>query len=342
MNAAAGLLLLPLALARAVVDRAEGEAEVGGRLGLEAVLLAAGLAAGQLLLRVLSAPSGQRPRLPLRTLPVAEWPAAWGACLENAWQGAGAWPWVLAAAAGAGVALLSLPAHRPLRRGALLRAAALCLAALAYALATGTLRWVADNAFHWRYLAPSAVLVHLAAVSLLAEPLARRAGAWAVAAAVALVPLAALAAAGAPSLERVRADLGAVAGPSAVAGVAAGGGGVTARRSADVLGAGCLLVTGDYWSVWPAVFHAAMDARGRGEPPRVYGLVFRANPTVPRWARLPRASLRVCRLRGEEAAAERALRDFDLWPVRLLEVRGTVDVVAPVAAGKGVGGAGPP
>jgi hypothetical protein len=300
------------------VDRLEGEpaAEVRGRLAVEAALLATGLVAGQALLRLQPVLSGQRLRLPLRTLAVAEWPAAWAACLGNAWRGAGAWPWVLGALAGSGLALLALPSSRPLLRGALLRAAALCLAALAYALATGTLRWVADNAFHPRYLAPSAVLVHLAAVSLLAEPLARRAGAWAVAAAVALVPALALAVSGSPSPGRVRADLDVVAG----------------RHTADVRGAGCTLITGDYWSVWPAVFHAALEAHARGEPARTYGLAFRSNPTLPRWAGLPREALRICRVRGEEAEAERSLRGFHLWPVRLLERRATLDVLAPAPA----------
>ncbi len=318
VNAAAGLVLLPLALARAGVDRLEGErgAEVRSRLRVEVALLAAGLAAGQALLRLEPVLTGHRLRLPLRSLPAAEWPAAWSACLGNAWRASGAWPWALAAAAGAGLALLALPAHRPLLRGALLRAAALCLAALAYALATGTLRWVADNGFHWRYLAPSAVLVHLAAVSLLAEPLARRTGAWAVAGAVAIVPALALAVSGPPSPARVRADLDALAG----------------AHTAEVLGAGCTLVTGDYWSVWPAVFHAELVARTRGEPARVYGLAFRSNPTVPRWAGLPRRALRICRVRGEEAEAERSLRGFHLWPVQVVERRGTVDVLAPLAA----------
>ncbi len=329
VNAAAGLLLLPLALARAAVDRLEGEPapEVRRRLTVEAALLAAGLAAGQALLHLGPLLSGTRPHQTLGTLPPAEWPAAWAALFGNAWRASGPWPWALAALAGAGLLLLSLPAHRPLRRGALLRAAALCLAALAYALATGTLRWVADNSFHWRYLAPSEVLVHLAAVSLVAEPLARRTGTRAVAAAVALVPLAALSVSGPPSLAQVRADLGAAAGMHALGG-RPGEAGVTARRAADVLGAACVLVTGDYWSVWPAVYHAALDAHDRGEPaPAVYGLSFRSSPTAPAWTERPREALRICRVRGEETEAERQLRGFHLWPARVIERRPTVDVL---------------
>jgi hypothetical protein len=102
-----------------------------------------------------------------------------------------------------------------------------------------------------------------------------------------------------------------------------------------VRAARCQLVAGDYWSVWPAVFHAALAAHARGEEARVWGVSHRSNPTVPRWATLPREALRVCTPRGEEAAAERWLRAYHLWPARLVESRGTVDVLAPEVAPEG-------
>jgi hypothetical protein len=317
VNAAAGLLLLPLAAARAAIDLLESERRSGvrARLAVDASLLVGGLAAGQVLLRLVPALGGRSVRIPTGALPVAQWPSAWAAFLGNAWRDAGAWPVALAAVAALGLGLLALPRHRPLARGALLRAGALLAAALAYALAAGTLAWVAENGFHPRYLAPSAVLVHLAAVSLASEPLARAGrGARAVlAGAVALVPVTALLASGPPSLAQVRADLDAVAG----------------KATEDVLAARCTLVTGDYWSVWPAVFHATLVARERGLPAHVYGVAHRANPTVPSWIGVPRDGLRICRVRGVEAAAERSLRDFRLWPVELLERRGAVDVAVP-------------
>jgi hypothetical protein len=46
-----------------------------------------------------------------------------------------------------------------------------------------------------------------------------------------------------------------------------------------------------------------------------------------------RAALRICRPRGEDAQAERWLRSYHAWPVRLLERRETVDVLAAEAAG---------
>jgi hypothetical protein len=314
VNAATGILLGALALARAAVDRVEGEdaRSVTVRLAWDAGLLALGLAAGQLFLRLHPALSGSPLRLHVAPLPLSELPAAWTTLFANAWREAGGWPLVLWVASVAGVLLLSLVPLQSHLRGALLRAAALVAAALAYALFVGSLRWVEENAFHWRYLAPSAVLVHLAAASLLAEPLARlRRTARPVAlAALALVPLAAVAAVGPPSLARVRGDLDAVAG----------------RLTPDLLAASCDVLVGDYWTVWPAVWHAALVLHERGDPRRVYGLTHRATPTAAAWwAR--RGELRLCRAAGEDAAADRWLRDFALPPMRAVARVGAVEVL---------------
>ncbi len=327
VNAATGVVLGALALARAAEDLLEGAPrdQVGDRLRVDAGLLAAGLALGQL--SVWSYPwlTGNPLRLPVGFLPLGEWPAAWQAMAVTALSGQRRWFAVLALAAAVGVALLSLPALRTARRGALVRAATLVAAALAYAAFAGALRWVAENRFHWRYLAPSALLVHLAATSLLAEPLARAARLarpamlWALAA----VPLAALVAGGPPSAAGVRADLDQVAG----------------RWTEDVLAARCDLVAGDYWSVWPAVWHVSLVARERGLSRPVYGVAHRANPTVPAWWGRPRAGLRICRPLGEAPAreGERWLRAYGLWPVVVLERRATVEVMGVAAEGAGGG-----
>jgi len=314
VNAATGILLGALAVARAAADRLEGgdARAVAARLGWDAGLLALGLAAGQALLRLWPAFTGRPLLLDTAPLPLAALPGAWAALLANAWRGAGAWPLVLGAEAAVGLLLLALPPLRPHLPGALLRAAALLGAALAYALFAGSLRWVEENAFHWRYLAPSAVLVHLAAASLLAEPLARlrRTARPAAIAALALVPAAALAAAGPPSLARVRADLDAVAG----------------RLSGDLLAARCEVIVGDYWTVWPAVWHAALVLHERGDSRRVYGLTHRATPTARDWWDRRLSGVRYCRAAGD-AASERWLRDFGLPAMRPVERVGAVEVL---------------
>jgi hypothetical protein len=319
VNAVAGVVLLGLAAARAAADLLERPSPPGmrGRLLREVALLGAGLAAGHLFLRLYPLLTGRRLRLAMGTLPVERWPEAWTSFFGLAWHDERGWGLTLAAAAAAGLALLLTRPLRPHLAGALVRAGALLAAALGYALFTGALEWVEANAFHWRYLAPSAVLVHLAAVSLLAEPLARlpRLAPAAGAAALALLPVAAIVTYGAPSLRGVRADLDAATG----------------ARTEDVLAAGCDLVAGDYWSVWPTVWHAALVARERGLDRRVYGLTHRANPTAPFWKGRAPESLRICRPTGEEEHAERWLRAFHLWPVRGAGRQGTVDVLVPVA-----------
>jgi hypothetical protein len=315
VNAATGILLGALAAARAVADRLEGEdgRAVAARLAWDAALLAPGLLAGQLAIRLWPAVSGAPLLLDTAPLPLAALPRAWGTFFANAWRASGPWPALLVVEAGAGLALLALPPLRDRLPGALVRAGALLAAALAYALFAGSLRWVETNAFHWRYLAPSAVLVHLAAASLLAEPLARlrRTARPAAVAALALVPLAALAASGPPSLARVRADLDEVAG----------------RLTPDLLAARCDVLVGDYWTVWPAVWHAALVLRERGEARRVYGLTHRATPTARAWWDRRKEGVRFCRSAGESAPADRWLRDFGLPPMRPVGRVGGVELL---------------
>ena len=318
VNPATGVLLGLLALARALEDwftPEQDRREVRERLLVDAALLAVGLTAGQLSIALYPRLTGQPLLLTVGFLPPASWPGAWAAMVTRAWAEAAGWGgWLLAGAALA-VALLLLPSSRGFRRDALVRAATLAAAAAAYAAFVGALAWVAENQHHPRYLAPAAVLLHLAVVSLLAEPLARaaRVARPALAASLVALPLAALAVGGAPSLARVRADLHLVAG----------------RYTHDVLAARCNLVAGDYWSVWPAVWHAALVAREHGLDRPVWGVTHRATPTVMQWKALPVAAIRICRPHGEvaEREAERWLRAYHAWPVRLLERRETVDVL---------------
>jgi hypothetical protein len=328
VNAGAGLFLAPVALARALADRLDGlpARQVLRRLAAELLLIGAGLLAGQACIWLYPVLSGHPLRLDLGTWPTSRWPWALWQLLSSGVRGAGlAWGAAVTGAALLGLLLPWAPEAAPpvavaagarpgARRRLLLRAALLLGAALAYALATAVLRWVAANQFHWRYLAPSLLLAHLCGLSLLAEPLARarRLRGPALAAALALLPAAAVAAFGPRSPAGVRADLDAALG----------------RWTEDVLAARCDLVAGDYWTVWPAVWHAAWAARQRGLP-APYGLTHRANPTARFWKGKAPPELRICRVRGAEAEAERWLRAFHLWPVRLLEERATVEVVAP-------------
>lgn len=314
VNAAAGLALLPLAAARAGVDWMEGEdrRRVRARLAVDAGLLLGGLAAGQLFLKLKPQTGVYAGWSYSQLLPPAEWGRAVASFARAIAWSSGRWPAVVALCALAGVALLLTRPLRPHLRGALLRAGALALAAVAYAAAIALLRWVGENAWHPRYFAPAAVLLQVAAVGLLAEALARLPAAARPAgvAALLLVPLAAVASWGAPSLDGVRRDLARVAG----------------ARTGAILAARCDLIAGDYWTVWPSTWHANAALAARGERRRVWGIAHRCTPTAPQWLALPRASLRACVAHGEEGMAEQWLRQCGFGEARLAERGGAVDV----------------
>jgi hypothetical protein len=314
VNAAAGLALVPLALARAAIDLLEGAERraVVRRAAVDLGLLAGGLAFGQLLLK-LNPPRGVYAGWSYgQALPAVEWRTAIETFGRTVAWAAGPWPAWTAATAAAGFLLLSLPAMRAHRRGALLRAGALVATALAYAAGIALLRWVGENAWHPRYFAPSAALLQVAAASLLAEPIARsaRLAAPAAAVALALVPVAAVAAWGAPSLAGAERDLARVAG----------------GRTPALLEARCDLVAGDYWTVWPSVWHANVALAQRGEGRRVWGISHRCTPTVPQWRALPRERLRICVAPAEEPAALLWMDRCGVGPVHRAERRGAVDV----------------
>jgi hypothetical protein len=318
VNAAAGLVLLPLAAARAAVDWMEGEdrGRIRGRLAVDSALLVAGLAAGNLFSR-LNPPSGPYAGWSYsQLLPPAEWGHGIAAFARAVAWASGSWPELLAISGAAGLALFLLPALRPHLRAALLRAAVLVAAAFAYACGIALLRWVGENAWHPRYFAPSAVLLQISAVGFLAEGLARLPAVARPAGLLALlvVPLAAVAAWGAPSLAGVREDLARVAGP----------------RTEAILAARCDLVAGDYWTVWPSVWHANAALAARGERRRIWGIAHRCAPTASQWQALPREQLRICVARGEERMAERWLERCGAGSARFAERVDGVEVWVPV------------
>jgi hypothetical protein len=314
VNAAAGLVLLPLAAARGAVDWLEGEdrRRIVRRLAVDGALLAAGLGAGVLFTK-LHPPSGPYTGWSYsQLLPAAEWGHAVASFARSVAWASGRWPAFVALTAAAGLGLLLQPALRPHLVPALLRAGALVAAAAAYAAAIALLRWVGENAWHPRYFAPAAVLVQVAAVGLLAEALARipKVSRLAGVAAVLILPLAAVAAWGAPSMGGVRRDLDRVAGV----------------RTPAILEARCDLVAGDYWTVWPSVWHANAALAERGEPRRIWGVAHRCSPTAPQWQALPRERLRICVAHGEEKKAERWLERCGAGGAREAERGDGVDV----------------
>jgi hypothetical protein len=64
-------------------------------------------------------------------------------------------------------------------------------------------------------------------------------------------------------------------------------------RTPEILASRCTHVAGDYWRVWPSVFHANMVLYERGERRRVWGLAHRSLPTRRFWNAEPKSRWRV-------------------------------------------------
>ena len=55
------------------------------------------------------------------------------------------------------------------------------------------------------------------------------------------------------------------------------------RQTAAVLHSGATVIAGDYWRVWPAVFHANLALARTHVHARVFGLAYRSDETDPLW-----------------------------------------------------------
>jgi hypothetical protein len=186
-----------------------------------------------------------------------------------------------------------------------LRMAAVALAAtLIQWLAVAPLEWVRLNQYYPRYSLSSLLMLAVAAAIVLAVALRRRsvsvcAGAW-----LAVYALAFLAY-GRPSLEAVKLRLDLRLG----------------AMTAEIVSSGARVVAGDYWNVWPAVFHANLALYGSGAP-QVLGLTYRSSVTNDLW--LDRVPIVVATAPGDGAAAKHAA-DIGLQ-LELIEHRASIDL----------------
>ncbi|HYH69390.1 MAG TPA: hypothetical protein VD866_32145, partial [Urbifossiella sp.] len=212
---------------------------------------------------------------------VAQWRAGWEGVAKDVREH---YESNLVATAGllvVGLGWRLLPATRTAARPAFRDALA---AAAAFAVAftfLGTTEWAAMNAYSSRYLFPSIFLLNVAAAgAALGPPLSRLA--WAKPRAVAvgaalLLPAMTLGVYGWPSVAAARAAVDESTG----------------HHTADVLELRCTHVSGEYWDVWLAVFHANLVRYERGEDGVVWGLAFRAAPTQKKWSAVPPADVRI-------------------------------------------------
>jgi hypothetical protein len=248
-------------------------------------------------------------------IPTREWPHAWAELVAQTWRALapGAWPLALGLAAGL-VSLSCALRGRGARSSIPWRpAAALAFTAVVVALFMGTRRWLKINVYAPRYLIPSAILVQAALTMLVVVPL------WGTFDArvrrlltIAIAPLLLLAAAtgyGLPSPGRVRTDLDRFG-----------------ALTKDMLAAGCTHLAGDYWTVWPEVFHANLVLRERGEHRTLWGVTFRAQPPSVLWWYTP-LGRRIVAIPVHDEHGDNWLKSFGMPWFRDVERRGTVRVL---------------
>ncbi len=210
------------------------------------------------------------------SLSPAQWVTAWSGLAGNCWNSLGAechrvWGFVLLL----GGLLAGVPAVRRRLPRVLGAAAPLTGAAVVCWLFLGTRKWMQMNDYAPRYVLPCLILVWASLAMAAVIPLwttlgsrTRRAASLAAGPALLLVVAWSH---GVPSLAGVRADLDRTLG----------------RYTEDVIRAGCTHVGGDYWTVWPTVFHTNLVLRERGVHRIVWGVAPRCEPTIPRWSEIP-------------------------------------------------------
>jgi hypothetical protein len=133
----------------------------------------------------------------------------------------------------------------------------------------------------------------------------------------ALVTLVCVAAAlrhGRPGIDVVRASLAETAG----------------KHTAEILAERCSHVTGDYYNVWPAVFHANLTLADQGSPETVWAIAQRASITADRWTRVPLAETRIAEIIGDEQFSRPTLTMYGIEPFVVSRESTTIRVLCPM------------
>jgi hypothetical protein len=281
-------------------------------------LLSIGFGLGVLFLRLAARHS------PLHTdlgsLPATQWPKTWRQLWNNGWGflAPHTWPYFLFGTAFAGLIQLDAPAKHQQARIAGGAAIAVGFAALTYFLFMGTRRWMVLNLCWSRYTLPAFFLLQgsfaIMATGQLGPGIRRWLNRHPYGVAALGLLLASLIGFHSPSVKRVRSDLERTLG----------------QRTADILAADCTHVAGDYWKVWPDVFHANLVLREQGEKRTIWGITFRGWPTRSQWEHLPLEQFRIAVPLEDMEAAQSWLKAYQLPEMVVVEKRSTIFVLRPV------------
>ncbi len=120
---------------------------------------------------------------------------------------------------------------------------------------------------------------------------------------------------GAPSAQRVRAALDESVG----------------RYTDDLLAADCTHVTGDYWHVWPAMYHANLRLADQCSSRTIWGIAPRSLATADKWRRVPWTEARIGAIVGDEPQAARFLQQYHVPAVLMSGRVGDIRVLRPTS-----------
>lgn len=202
-------------------------------------------------------------------LPPSLWASGWRQLIDRAHENLAPTPqlllWILVPAVLGATALLLPRANKQ----PLLIAVALVGTAIAYFLSMATLTWVRLNVYSPRYIFPALLVLTTALAILVVAPFEAglSSAQWIPPVVVALMLVSALIVYGHPSVRTVRGELDEKFG----------------SMTNDVIASRAELITGDYWKVWPAVFHANLVLYERGEHRAIYGATYRGSGTSQLW-----------------------------------------------------------
>jgi hypothetical protein len=215
------------------------------------------------------------------------------------------------------ISLFSRAGRRTLRASAV-AAGCLFAAALCHFAALGMLGWVAHNGFNPRYATTSVIMLQCALAVFAGMQwhavLGDRKAAVATAGLVIVLVVAIVLKFGPPSPRGVRSVLDKRFG----------------TYTNDVLTSGCTHICGDFWKVWPAVFHVNMVLYEQGSRRRVWGITNRSEPTQDKWRTIPMEQWRVAvPIRDPKNKADFWIKYFKLPPLEEIEQLKTIRVCRP-------------
>jgi hypothetical protein len=152
--------------------------------------------------------------------------------------------------------------------------AALLAMAVGTWLVLGTSLWVGMNLYSFRYMYPTLMIAGAGVSTVLVTLLAKWTKPLAIAS-LSVVTVLTMVNYGAPSLGRIDRGLDDRFG----------------RQTGAILRAGAPVIAGDYWRVWPAVFHANLTLARTHVRARVFGLAYRSEETDALWKHSGREAL---------------------------------------------------